>query len=166
MQDSHQSETVCARLLLRLIKVCVLFLCLTSPTRPNTQKCAFLICSCVKLTAVFCVLFLQSDYHFEYTECDVLGSRWRVAVPNKADICTGLPDPVAGTRCSRFFSALIPPPLSPGGCGILRLLKIHRAEKRKKKQVFVQSQVKNPNISNPDTDRSSNKNRRFLPKIV
>uniref|UniRef100_A0A4W6CR71 Endosome-lysosome associated apoptosis and autophagy regulator 1 n=1 Tax=Lates calcarifer TaxID=8187 RepID=A0A4W6CR71_LATCA len=41
-----------------------------------------------------------SDYHFEYTECDVLGSRWRVAVPNKADTCTGLPDPVKGTQCT------------------------------------------------------------------
>uniref|UniRef100_A0AAQ4P2U6 Endosome-lysosome associated apoptosis and autophagy regulator 1 n=1 Tax=Gasterosteus aculeatus aculeatus TaxID=481459 RepID=A0AAQ4P2U6_GASAC len=47
-----------------------------------------------------CVLSLQSDYHFEYTECDALGSRWRVAVPNKADICTDLPDPVKGTQCS------------------------------------------------------------------
>uniref|UniRef100_A0A8C4NMI3 Endosome-lysosome associated apoptosis and autophagy regulator 1 n=1 Tax=Dicentrarchus labrax TaxID=13489 RepID=A0A8C4NMI3_DICLA len=43
---------------------------------------------------------ITSDYHFEYTECDVLGSRWRVAVPNKADICTGLPDPVKGTQCT------------------------------------------------------------------
>uniref|UniRef100_A0A671YK37 Endosome-lysosome associated apoptosis and autophagy regulator 1 n=1 Tax=Sparus aurata TaxID=8175 RepID=A0A671YK37_SPAAU len=42
----------------------------------------------------------SSDYHFEYTECDALGSRWRVAVPNKADICTGLPDPVKGTQCT------------------------------------------------------------------
>uniref|UniRef100_A0AAQ5ZNW6 MRH domain-containing protein n=1 Tax=Amphiprion ocellaris TaxID=80972 RepID=A0AAQ5ZNW6_AMPOC len=42
----------------------------------------------------------ESDYHFEYTECDVLGSRWRVAVPNKADTCTGLPDPVKGTQCT------------------------------------------------------------------
>uniref|UniRef100_A0A671YMS3 Endosome-lysosome associated apoptosis and autophagy regulator 1 n=1 Tax=Sparus aurata TaxID=8175 RepID=A0A671YMS3_SPAAU len=42
----------------------------------------------------------RSDYHFEYTECDALGSRWRVAVPNKADICTGLPDPVKGTQCT------------------------------------------------------------------
>nr|XP_046253411.1 endosome/lysosome-associated apoptosis and autophagy regulator 1 [Scatophagus argus] len=42
----------------------------------------------------------ESDYHFEYTECDVLGSRWRVAVPNKADTCTGLPDPVKGTECT------------------------------------------------------------------
>ncbi|KAM3872298.1 endosome/lysosome-associated apoptosis and autophagy regulator 1 [Diretmus argenteus] len=42
----------------------------------------------------------ESDYHFEYTECDVLGSRWRVAVPNKANTCTGLPDPVKGTQCT------------------------------------------------------------------
>ncbi|KAM6977768.1 endosome/lysosome-associated apoptosis and autophagy regulator 1 [Aplochiton taeniatus] len=42
----------------------------------------------------------ESDYHFEYTECDVHGSRWRVAVPNKQDTCTGLPDPVKGTQCT------------------------------------------------------------------
>ncbi|MEQ2198418.1 hypothetical protein XENOCAPTIV_012632, partial [Xenoophorus captivus] len=42
----------------------------------------------------------RSDYHFEYTECDVLGSRWRVAIPNKAETCTGLPDPVKGTQCT------------------------------------------------------------------
>ncbi|KAM7404642.1 hypothetical protein PAMP_011972 [Pampus punctatissimus] len=42
----------------------------------------------------------ESDFHFEYTECDVLGSRWRVAVPNKAETCTGLPDPVKGTQCT------------------------------------------------------------------
>lgn len=42
----------------------------------------------------------ESDYHFEYTECDVLGSRWRVAVPNKPDTCTGLPDPAKGTHCT------------------------------------------------------------------
>uniref|UniRef100_A0A8C7RQG2 Endosome-lysosome associated apoptosis and autophagy regulator 1 n=1 Tax=Oncorhynchus mykiss TaxID=8022 RepID=A0A8C7RQG2_ONCMY len=44
--------------------------------------------------------FSLSDYHFEYTDCDVLGSRWRVAVPNKPDTCTGLPDPVKGTQCT------------------------------------------------------------------
>uniref|UniRef100_A0A673N9Q7 UPF0577 protein KIAA1324-like n=1 Tax=Sinocyclocheilus rhinocerous TaxID=307959 RepID=A0A673N9Q7_9TELE len=41
-----------------------------------------------------------SDYHFEYTDCDVLGSRWRVAIPNKPETCTGLPDPVKGTHCT------------------------------------------------------------------
>uniref|UniRef100_A0A8C1AQ31 Endosome-lysosome associated apoptosis and autophagy regulator 1 n=1 Tax=Cyprinus carpio carpio TaxID=630221 RepID=A0A8C1AQ31_CYPCA len=43
---------------------------------------------------------LASDYHFEYTDCDVLGSRWRVAIPNKPETCTGLPDPVKGTHCT------------------------------------------------------------------
>ncbi|KAJ8258057.1 hypothetical protein GJAV_G00192700 [Gymnothorax javanicus] len=42
----------------------------------------------------------ESDYHFEYTECDILGSRWRVAIPNKPETCTGLPNPVKGTECS------------------------------------------------------------------
>ncbi|XP_072537897.1 endosome/lysosome-associated apoptosis and autophagy regulator 1 [Salminus brasiliensis] len=42
----------------------------------------------------------ESDYHFEYTDCDVLGSRWRVSIPNKPDTCTGLPDPVKGTHCT------------------------------------------------------------------
>ncbi|XP_017323848.2 endosome/lysosome-associated apoptosis and autophagy regulator 1 [Ictalurus punctatus] len=42
----------------------------------------------------------ESDYHYEYTDCDVLGSRWRVAIPNKPDTCTGLPDPVKGTHCT------------------------------------------------------------------
>ncbi|KAI5613985.1 UPF0577 protein KIAA1324-like [Silurus asotus] len=42
----------------------------------------------------------ESDYHFEYTDCDVLGSRWRVAIPNKPDTCTGFPDPVKGTHCT------------------------------------------------------------------
>uniref|UniRef100_A0A8C5ADR3 Endosome-lysosome associated apoptosis and autophagy regulator 1 n=1 Tax=Gadus morhua TaxID=8049 RepID=A0A8C5ADR3_GADMO len=42
----------------------------------------------------------ESDYHFEYTECDMHQSRWRVAVPNKLDTCTGLPDPVKGTHCT------------------------------------------------------------------
>ncbi|XP_072223359.1 endosome/lysosome-associated apoptosis and autophagy regulator 1 [Leuresthes tenuis] len=65
---------------------------------------------CAHTIAVLWLLFAQasaelpmckeSDYHFEYTECDVLGSRWRVAVPNKADTCTGLPDPVKGTHCT------------------------------------------------------------------
>uniref|UniRef100_A0A3B4CLQ9 MRH domain-containing protein n=1 Tax=Pygocentrus nattereri TaxID=42514 RepID=A0A3B4CLQ9_PYGNA len=41
-----------------------------------------------------------NNYHFEYTDCDVLGSRWRVAIPNKPDTCTGLPDPVKGTHCT------------------------------------------------------------------
>ncbi|XP_028309712.1 UPF0577 protein KIAA1324 [Gouania willdenowi] len=51
-------------------------------------------------TAAVLPLCKESDYHFEYTQCDVLGTRWRVAVPNKAGTCTGLPDPVKGTQCT------------------------------------------------------------------
>uniref|UniRef100_A0A8C5FS89 Endosome-lysosome associated apoptosis and autophagy regulator 1 n=1 Tax=Gadus morhua TaxID=8049 RepID=A0A8C5FS89_GADMO len=56
-------------------------------------------CYCVskRRCSVCC---LSSDYHFEYTECDMHQSRWRVAVPNKLDTCTGLPDPVKGTHCT------------------------------------------------------------------
>ncbi|NXQ89789.1 K1324 protein, partial [Nyctibius grandis] len=42
----------------------------------------------------------QSEYHYEYTACDSMGSRWRVAVPHTPGLCTGLPDPVKGTECS------------------------------------------------------------------
>ncbi|KAJ7407179.1 hypothetical protein WISP_128917 [Willisornis vidua] len=41
-----------------------------------------------------------TDYHFEYTECDSSGSRWRVAVPNPSVECSGLPDPVKGKECT------------------------------------------------------------------
>ncbi|XP_061438291.1 endosome/lysosome-associated apoptosis and autophagy regulator family member 2 isoform X2 [Rhineura floridana] len=40
----------------------------------------------------------ETEYHFEYTECDSSGSRWRVAVPNME--CSGLPDPVKGKECT------------------------------------------------------------------
>ncbi|XP_025146796.1 endosome/lysosome-associated apoptosis and autophagy regulator family member 2 isoform X2 [Bubalus bubalis] len=43
---------------------------------------------------------LEKDYHFEYTECDGSGSRWRVAIPNPAVDCSGLPDPVRGKECT------------------------------------------------------------------
>ncbi|CAO2617324.1 Endosome/lysosome-associated apoptosis and autophagy regulator family member 2 [Lemmus lemmus] len=42
----------------------------------------------------------EKDYHFEYTECDSTGSRWRVAIPNSAADCSGLPDPVRGKECT------------------------------------------------------------------
>ncbi|TRZ16077.1 hypothetical protein HGM15179_011034 [Zosterops borbonicus] len=44
--------------------------------------------------------FDLTDYHFEYTECDSSGSRWRVAVPNPSVECSGLPDPVRGKECT------------------------------------------------------------------
>nr|XP_033774668.1 UPF0577 protein KIAA1324 homolog isoform X2 [Geotrypetes seraphini] len=42
----------------------------------------------------------ESEYHYEYTECNSFGSRWRVAVPHSVGLCTGLPDPVEGKECS------------------------------------------------------------------
>ncbi|CAM9967441.1 unnamed protein product [Lampetra planeri] len=43
---------------------------------------------------------VESDYRYQYTECDVTGGRWRVAVPHSPGACTGLPEPVKGTECS------------------------------------------------------------------
>uniref|UniRef100_A0A8C2Q7N6 Si:ch211-163l21.8 n=1 Tax=Cyprinus carpio TaxID=7962 RepID=A0A8C2Q7N6_CYPCA len=52
----------------------------------------------------FCLIFKMNDISMQlflyYTDCDVLGSRWRVAIPNKPETCTGLPDPVKGTHCT------------------------------------------------------------------
>ncbi|XP_033880704.2 endosome/lysosome-associated apoptosis and autophagy regulator family member 2-like [Acipenser ruthenus] len=42
----------------------------------------------------------ETEYYFEYTECDITGSRWRVAIPIKEGSCSGLPDPVKGTECT------------------------------------------------------------------
>lgn len=48
-----------------------------------------------------CVCDWQMDYYYEYTECDSTGSRWRVAIPQSPGACTGLPEPVRGTECSK-----------------------------------------------------------------
>ena len=55
---------------------------------------------------------MQSEYHFEYTACDSMGSRWRVAVPHTPGLCTSLPDPVKGTECCKqpFLSQGLPDP--------------------------------------------------------
>ncbi|ROI15319.1 UPF0577 protein KIAA1324-like [Anabarilius grahami] len=42
----------------------------------------------------------ETEYYFEYTECDSTGSRWRVAIPHRQGSCTGLPEPVRGTDCT------------------------------------------------------------------
>uniref|UniRef100_A0A673BRK8 UPF0577 protein KIAA1324-like n=1 Tax=Sphaeramia orbicularis TaxID=375764 RepID=A0A673BRK8_9TELE len=49
---------------------------------------------------MFCVSLWQTDYYYEYTECDSTGSRWRVAIPQNPGSCTGLPEPVRGTECT------------------------------------------------------------------
>ncbi|KAG7220725.1 hypothetical protein INR49_017839, partial [Caranx melampygus] len=68
--------------------------------RGLTHLSHFLLWLLVAQTSADLPMCKESDYHFEYTECDVLGSRWRVAVPNKPETCTGLPDPVRGTQCT------------------------------------------------------------------
>ncbi|XP_026877084.2 endosome/lysosome-associated apoptosis and autophagy regulator family member 2 isoform X1 [Electrophorus electricus] len=42
----------------------------------------------------------ETDYYFEYTECDSTSSRWRVAIPHRQASCRGLPEPVRGTDCT------------------------------------------------------------------
>ncbi|XP_056129961.1 endosome/lysosome-associated apoptosis and autophagy regulator 1 [Lampris incognitus] len=66
--------------------------------RPGWSAC--LLWLLFALTRADLPMCKESDYHFEYTDCDILGSRWRVAVPNKPNTCTGLPDPVKGTQCT------------------------------------------------------------------
>uniref|UniRef100_A0A8C7N7L0 Endosome-lysosome associated apoptosis and autophagy regulator family member 2 n=1 Tax=Oncorhynchus kisutch TaxID=8019 RepID=A0A8C7N7L0_ONCKI len=39
-------------------------------------------------------------YYYEYTECDSVGSRWRVAIPHILGTCSALPTPTRGTDCS------------------------------------------------------------------
>uniref|UniRef100_A0A8D2ZPH1 Endosome-lysosome associated apoptosis and autophagy regulator family member 2a n=1 Tax=Scophthalmus maximus TaxID=52904 RepID=A0A8D2ZPH1_SCOMX len=46
------------------------------------------------------LLWCDTDYYYEYTECDSTGSRWRVAIPHRTGACTGLPEPVRGTECT------------------------------------------------------------------
>ncbi|XP_034032516.1 UPF0577 protein KIAA1324-like [Thalassophryne amazonica] len=42
----------------------------------------------------------ETDYYYEYTECDSTGARWRVAIPQRPGACVGLPEPVRGTECT------------------------------------------------------------------
>uniref|UniRef100_A0A665V0G9 UPF0577 protein KIAA1324-like n=1 Tax=Echeneis naucrates TaxID=173247 RepID=A0A665V0G9_ECHNA len=39
-------------------------------------------------------------YHYQYTECDSTGSRWRVAIPLNPGSCSDLPPPTRGADCS------------------------------------------------------------------
>lgn len=60
------------------------------------------ITKCKKINGDICtVCVFQTDYYFEYTECDSTGSRWRVAIPHRQGSCSGLPEPVRGTDCSK-----------------------------------------------------------------
>lgn len=48
-----------------------------------------------------CLCVTQSDYYYQYTECDSTGSRWRVAIPLNPGFCSDLPPPARGTDCCR-----------------------------------------------------------------
>ena len=54
-----------------------------------------LLCFLVVLYNVdlYNVIILQDDFHYELTECDVNGGRWRVSVPNPGKCVSGSPDP-------------------------------------------------------------------------
>uniref|UniRef100_A0AAX7VU70 MRH domain-containing protein n=1 Tax=Astatotilapia calliptera TaxID=8154 RepID=A0AAX7VU70_ASTCA len=53
-------------------------------------------CLCVFV----CVIIVQSEYYYQYTECDSTGARWRVAIPRSPGSCSDLPPPTRGTDCS------------------------------------------------------------------
>lgn len=50
---------------------------------------------------ISCLSVTQSDYYYQYTECDSTGSRWRVAIPLNPGSCSDLPPPTRGTDCCR-----------------------------------------------------------------
>lgn len=56
----------------------------------------------LNLSLFLSITVLQTDYYYEYTECDSTGSRWRVAIPQSHGSCIGLPEPVRGTECSKY----------------------------------------------------------------
>ncbi|KAM8883660.1 endosome/lysosome-associated apoptosis and autophagy regulator family member 2-like [Synchiropus picturatus] len=43
---------------------------------------------------------VDTDYYYQYTECDSTGSRWRVSIPVSPGSCGDLPPPSRGTDCS------------------------------------------------------------------
>lgn len=74
------------------------------------ESCSFILASkrmwrcslhvCVHICA--CVCALQTDYYYQYTECDSMGSRWRVAIPLSPGSCLDLPPPTRGTDCCEY----------------------------------------------------------------
>ncbi|XP_018432286.1 PREDICTED: UPF0577 protein KIAA1324 homolog [Nanorana parkeri] len=80
---------------------------ISSPSyvRINFLTCVLLALTVKPLQGQMLRACKESDYHYEYTECDSKGTRWRVAVPHTPGLCTGVPDPVKGTDCSFSCSA-------------------------------------------------------------
>lgn len=47
---------------------------------------------------------LQKDFHYEYTQCDSDGGRWRVSVPQPNTCIGGAPNPpVRGKGCGEWL---------------------------------------------------------------
>uniref|UniRef100_A0A673BBS9 Si:dkey-153k10.9 n=1 Tax=Sphaeramia orbicularis TaxID=375764 RepID=A0A673BBS9_9TELE len=57
-----------------------------------------LVYCCLHIDVYMCVP--QTDYYYQYTQCDSTGSRWRVAIPLSPGSCSDLPPPIRGTDCS------------------------------------------------------------------
>ncbi|XP_061577949.1 endosome/lysosome-associated apoptosis and autophagy regulator family member 2 [Cololabis saira] len=64
-------------------------------------RCALLVCTLLPIDwAKGQQQCSETEYYYEYTECDSTGSRWRVAIPQIPGACSGLPEPVRGTECT------------------------------------------------------------------
>ncbi|XP_056137128.1 endosome/lysosome-associated apoptosis and autophagy regulator family member 2 [Lampris incognitus] len=71
------------------------------PSRWLLAACALLLCALRRTGEARAERpCTETDYYYEYTECDSTGSRWRVAIPQIPGACTGLPEPVHGTDCT------------------------------------------------------------------
>ncbi|MGH0155790.1 UNVERIFIED_CONTAM: hypothetical protein FKN15_006629 [Acipenser sinensis] len=74
------------------------------PKALRSRKCSLKIVTvdliCLYLLTMYPCYKYRTEYYFEYTECDITGSRWRVAIPINEGSCSGLPDPVKGTECT------------------------------------------------------------------
>jgi len=57
----------------------------------------------ISVVCVVCV-HIQKDFHYEYTQCDSSGGRWRVSVPNPNTCIGGAPNPpVRGKGCGSYY---------------------------------------------------------------
>ena len=51
----------------------------------------------------FVFVCFQTDFHYEYTECDSKGGRWRVSVPAPGKCIGGAPNaPIRGKDCCKY----------------------------------------------------------------
>lgn len=67
--------------------------------RPSSQERQRQVSMATQSPSTNRAVFLQTDYYYQYTECDSTGSRWRVAIPLSPGSCSELPPPSRGTDC-------------------------------------------------------------------